>query len=101
MLNLPQYYDRQNIISEILQIWYSRQSRRKLQPKRTSDFQRYQEEQSADNTLFVCPKCELVFELPNQYNGQRELYYYHIPKIGKKQKICDGCKNKKGRHENK
>ncbi len=46
----------------------------------------------ADNKLFLCPKCRKIWELERKSNGKQKLLRYdHIPRYGKKQKICEFC----------
>ena len=45
-----------------------------------------------DNNLFLCPKCRKTWELERKSNNKQKLIRYdHIPRYGKKQKICEFC----------
>jgi hypothetical protein len=45
-----------------------------------------------DNRLFLCPECRMVWEFQRKWdNGKKILRYDHIPRYGKKKKICRDC----------
>jgi len=45
-----------------------------------------------DSKLFLCPRCRCVWEIERKTSGaKRQLTYNHIPRYGKKQKICEFC----------
>jgi len=45
-----------------------------------------------DNRLFLCPECRMVWEFQRKWdNGKKILRYDHLPRYGKKKKICKIC----------
>ena len=45
----------------------------------------------ADDALFACPKCSMVFEYVRLSKGYN--YYEDFPTYGKKKKECPKCEN--------
>ena len=45
-----------------------------------------------DNKLSTCPKCRKVWEYDRKASGKNRIIRYdHIPRYGKKEKICEFC----------
>lgn len=62
-----------------------------------SDYKRPQKPISSDKFLFVCPKCNRVWETFYGLDGQgkkirQTTFYANIPRYGKEYKLCIECK---------